>query len=379
MASFAQHSISSRSYHDDNDEDDFDVQKRALVVGSSGSLGQTLCKYLANNLNIQVIGADVVEPSSKDKRYLEGGFITMPLPTDESAPSSLPDLTMALVDGLSQILNSDDGPNLDAIISVAGGWEGDPKLPLPHAKDLECLEGARQYGMSIERMIGKNLYPVVAAGYAAHHFMTDKDGLLVAIGATAALSGTPGMMGYGLSKVATHHFVQSLGESTTKSITTKTKRQLARQLRQDIPGGSYLNSMSVIGILPTTIDTPMNREAMPNADFSEWTQSVDVAKEIGMWMEQPSLRPHSGSLVKVFPNKNGNGALFKLVRWDYSIENSTLDQEKHHIYLLEYFTRIRHNATTTNWGTFLDVIKKAPCPRLSSPLLVESPSVWGVL
>lgn len=156
-ASFARHCISSRSYHDSIDDDDFDIQKTALVVGSSGSLGQTLCKYLANNLNIQVIGADVVEPSSKAKQYLEGGFITMPLPTDESAPSSLPDLTMALVDGLSQMLNGEDGTNLDAIISVAGGWGGDPELPPTHANDLERLEGARQYSMSIERMIGKNL------------------------------------------------------------------------------------------------------------------------------------------------------------------------------------------------------------------------------
>ncbi|KAG7374321.1 short chain dehydrogenase [Nitzschia inconspicua] len=315
-----QHSFySTRSYHDNDDYDDTaPYSKTALVVGSSGSLGRTLTKYLSKDLQVKVIGADVVAPSSNDEQYLEG-FVTMPLPTDESAPSSLPDLTMALVDGLSQLLPDDEknATDLDAIISVAGGWEGDPELPPPNADDLDRLEGARQYGMTVERMMSKNLYPLLAAGYAAHHFMTDHDGLLVAIGATAALGGTPGMMGYGLSKVATHHFVQSLGELTTKSVTTKTKRQLARRLRKHVADDAkYLNTMSVIGILPTIIDTPMNREAMPDADFSQWTKSIDIAKEIGMWIEQPMLRPHSGSLVKVFPdNNNGKGgATFKLVR-----------------------------------------------------------------
>jgi len=206
---------------------------------------------------------------------------------------------------------------LDAIISVAGGWEGDPTLPPPNADELDRLEGAREYATTIERMMSKNLYPLLAAGYAAHHFMTDNNGLMVAIGATAALGPTPGMMGYGLSKVATHHFVQTLGGLTTKSVATKSARQLARRLRRETTGSgnsSYLNGLSVIGILPTTIDTPMNREAMPQADFSQWTKSIDISKEIGTWIQQPALRPHSGSLVKVFPNANGKGATFQLVR-----------------------------------------------------------------
>jgi dihydropteridine reductase len=312
--------FSTRSNFDDDDGyDDNDIMypKTALIVGSSGSLGRTLTKYLSQELKMKVVGADVIPPREKDESYLNG-FITMPLPTDESTPSSLPDLTMALVDGLSQIFDDDDdeqvGRELDAIISVAGGWEGDPPLPPPNADGLDRLEGARQYAITMERMMSKNLYPLLAAGYAAHHFMTDDDGLMVAIGATAALGATPGMMGYGLSKVATHHFVQTLGELTAKSVTTKSRRKTARRLRQETAGGEYLTSMNVIGILPTTIDTPMNREAMPAADFSQWTKSIDISKEIGIWIEQPVLRPHSGSLVKVFPKANGGGATFQVVR-----------------------------------------------------------------
>jgi dihydropteridine reductase len=72
--------------------------------------------------------------------------------------------------------------------------------------------------------------------------------------------------------------------------------------------------LSVIGILPSTIDTPANRRAMPDGDFKSWTKSIDIAKEIGLWMRQPALRPHSGSLIKVHPALREDGAEFIVVR-----------------------------------------------------------------
>lgn len=319
-------------------------QKTALVVGSSGSLGRTLTKHLAQDLNVRVIGADVVEPKKKDEAYLKGGFVELPvIPTSETTtePAGLPDLTMALTDGLYQLLEDDDdnkssassnSPELDAVICVAGAWEGDPPPP-PEVdsetpKRLWLAEGAAAYAENIDTMMGKNLYPVLAAGYAAKHYMTaggrnqhdeygefvgdssNDGGLFVAIGATAALGSTPGMLGYGLAKVATHHYLTTLGESTGRAVTTKSKRRETRKLRLE---SDYLQRLSVVGILPTTIDTMANREAMPDANFDEWTKSIDIAKEIGVWLEEPSLRPHSGSLVKVHPKKTG-GAEFRVAR-----------------------------------------------------------------
>ena len=130
------------------------------------------------------------------------------------------------------------------------------------------------------------------------------------MGATPALSATPGMLAYGLSKVGTHHYVQTLGEMTGKAMTTRTKRQKARRLRKD---NQYLDTLSVIGILPTTIDTPNNRKTMPEANFEDWVKPIDIATELGNWTKTPELRPHSGSLIKVYPAKAG-GAVFTLAR-----------------------------------------------------------------
>ena len=295
-------------------------------------MGRTLTKHLSQNLGVRVIGADVVEPKQKDEHYLKGGFVELPtIPTSETTfePAGLQDLTLALTDGLYQLLEVDneEAQELDAVICVAGAWEGDPPIVESDSpKRLWLAEGAAAYAESIYTMMGKNLYPVLAAGYASQHYMTASEnsgrdeygefvggndgGLFVAIGATAALGGTPGMLGYGLSKVATHHYLRTLGESTGKAVTTKSKRRETRTLRLS---SDYLQRLSVVGILPTTIDTQANREAMPDANFGEWTKSIDVAKEIGLWLEEPSLRPHSGSLVKVHPRKGG-GAEFRVAR-----------------------------------------------------------------
>ena len=70
--------------------------------------------------------------------------------------------------------------------------------------------------------------------------------------------------------------------------------------------------MTMVGILPTMIDTPANRKANPQGDFESWTKPSHIAKEIGLWVEKPALRPHSGSLVKVY-SKDGV-ATFEMAR-----------------------------------------------------------------
>ena len=129
------------------------------------------------------------------------------------------------------------------------------------------------------------------------------------MGATAALTATPGMLGYGMAKAASHHFVQSLGASSGAD---SKKAQQSKKLRNNL---AYLNDLSVVGILPTMIDTASNRTHDPGADFAAWTKPIDIAKEIGTWIEKPLLRPHSGSLVKVMPHPSqSEGAFFQLVR-----------------------------------------------------------------
>ena len=112
-----------------------------------------------------------------------------------------------------------------------------------------------------------------------------------------------------MSKSAAHHLVQTMGASTGKALATKSKRKAGRRYRQH---AENLDTLSVVGILPTTIDTPSNRLFNPGQDFSKWTKPLDIARQIGQWTETPQLRPHSGALVRVKTNEEGSS--FEIAR-----------------------------------------------------------------
>jgi NAD(P)-dependent dehydrogenase (short-subunit alcohol dehydrogenase family) len=81
-------------------------------------------------------------------------------------------------------------------------------------------------------------------------------GALVAIGSAAGLKGSGEMAAYGATKSAVMRLTESLAD----------------ELRSDW--------IRVNAVLPTTIDTPQNRAAMPGADTSRWVKPAEVAEAI---------------------------------------------------------------------------------------------------
>ena len=63
--------------------------------------------------------------------------------------------------------------------------------------------------------------------------------------------------------------------------------------RTEIP-----ESSTVCTIMPQILDNPANREAMPDADFSEWAPPDKVAELIRSWSEGDN-RPVNGSFAKL--------------------------------------------------------------------------------
>lgn len=140
----------------------------ALVLGSSGALGSAVVRHLGKDLDMRVVGADVVGLPEGSSSYLDA-FIELPT---FSQPAAVADVTAALIGGLSEVLDEEGG--IDAIICASGGWMGDPPLPKPDATDEDFMKGVQEYGDTINKMLEMNLYPVLAAGYAANRFMTDE-------------------------------------------------------------------------------------------------------------------------------------------------------------------------------------------------------------
>ncbi|XP_007443182.1 dihydropteridine reductase [Python bivittatus] len=164
-----------------------------------------------------------------------------------------------VTEDVGKVLGKD---KVDAILCVAGGWAGGS------AK-------AKSLYKNSDLMWKQSVWTSVISSHLATKYLKE-GGLLTLTGAKAALAGTPGMVGYGMAKSAVHQLCQSLSGSNS-----------------GLPTGA-----TVVAILPVTLDTPMNRTSMPEADFSSWTPLDFIAGTFHDWIISKN-RPSSGSLIQV--------------------------------------------------------------------------------
>ncbi|KAA8588626.1 quinoid dihydropteridine reductase a [Etheostoma spectabile] len=160
---------------------------------------------------------------------------------------------------VSQLLGEN---KVDAILCVAGGWAGGSCS----SKDLY-----KNTDMMWKQSVWTS---TISSHLAALHLKPG--GLLTLSGAKAALSGTGGMVGYGMAKAAVHQLCQSLAAKNS-----------------GMPSGA-----AAVAILPVTLDTPMNRKFMPDADFGSWTPLEYIAEMFFNWATGVN-RPASGSLMQL--------------------------------------------------------------------------------
>jgi len=100
-------------------------------------------------------------------------------------------------------------------------------------------------------------------------------GRIVNVAARPAVAPTGGMIAYSTSKAAVASITQSLAEEVKAE-------------------GILVNA-----VLPSVMDTPANRAAMPKADFAAWPKVEQVAETIAL-LASPSNALTSGALVPVY-------------------------------------------------------------------------------
>jgi NAD(P)-dependent dehydrogenase (short-subunit alcohol dehydrogenase family) len=150
---------------------------------------------------------------------------------------------------------------LDGLALVAGGWAG--------GKSFDQAP-AGEWG----RMLRTNLDPAAHVCRAALPLLRRQGGSIVAVGSRAAETGGGGMAAYAVAKLALHALVRVLA--------AENKGQGVR----------------VNAVLPGTIDTPANREAMKGADTSGWT-SPDRIAEVVLFLLSSESAATTGALVPV--------------------------------------------------------------------------------
>jgi NAD(P)-dependent dehydrogenase (short-subunit alcohol dehydrogenase family) len=153
--------------------------------------------------------------------------------------------------------------DLEAVVNLVGGFSSGPRV---HETDPE----------DFERMVRLNVMPGFLLARAAMPRMIKRGaGAFVGVSARPALRPFSGAAGYISSKAAVLALIQALDA----------------EYKND---GIRCNA-----ILPSVIDTPVNREEMPDADHSKWVPPAQIAKVVRFLVSDDSA-PTSGAAVPVY-------------------------------------------------------------------------------
>ncbi|KAJ3012386.1 UNVERIFIED_CONTAM: hypothetical protein HDU68_001239 [Siphonaria sp. JEL0065] len=221
-------------------------QKHAVVYGGSGGLGVRIVSAF-KAADWRVTSVDFRGNDEADARIVLDGA------KDFEATGLLVDKELGAIT---------QGAKVDAIVNVAGGWAGG------NLKDDDLYKNV---SLMISQSVNSS---VITAKLSATHLKDN--GLLVLVGAAAATEGTPGMIAYGIAKAGVHHLVKSVASTDS----------------------GFPKDARVVALLPVTLDTPMNRKYMPDADFSKWTPLEELSGKVLSWAEGKEAVA-SGSLLKV--------------------------------------------------------------------------------
>jgi NAD(P)-dependent dehydrogenase (short-subunit alcohol dehydrogenase family) len=217
-----------------------------LVTGGAGALGSAVAEAFSD-AGATVCVADVVdreEAGDLDGRhYYQGDF------TDEAAVAETVEAVVA------------DHGRLDALCNVAGTWRGGSPIDETDVEEFEFL-------MDLN---AKTTF--LASKHALPH-LRETEGAIVSVSSKTSLSGGTGDGPYRASKAAVRLLTETIAEENRGVVRAN-------------------------AILPSVIDTAMNREMMPDADFSTWVDPADIAKVV-LFLCSPESGVTSGASVPVY-------------------------------------------------------------------------------
>ncbi|MDX6680678.1 MAG: hypothetical protein QOG94_717 [Solirubrobacteraceae bacterium] len=227
------------------------MARSALITGGTGGLGSAVTRAFLDG------GWRVVVP-------VHGDPAASGLPAHERLVLERADLLEpAGAAAVAALAAADEQAPLGALVNLVGGYEMGGRV---HETPVE----------DFERMLRLNLRPTYLCCHAAiAHLRAAGGGAIVCVSSRAALRPFAGAAGYSVAKAALLALVDVL----------------ATEYRDD--------AIRANAILPSVIDTPRNREAMPAADFERWVTPEQIAGVVRFLCEDGSGAV-SGAHVPVY-------------------------------------------------------------------------------
>jgi NAD(P)-dependent dehydrogenase (short-subunit alcohol dehydrogenase family) len=152
---------------------------------------------------------------------------------------------------------------LDGLVNTVGGFRGGKPV---HETDLS------EWDFLYDLIVRTTLNGCRAV---IPYMLQAQRGSIINIGSRNVFQGSPNYAAYSAAKTAVLRITESLA------------------------GELKAHGIKVNCVLPGTIDTPQNREAMPKADFSTWVPPGDLANVIAFLLSDDA-RSVTGAAVPVF-------------------------------------------------------------------------------
>jgi len=225
----------------------------AVVTGGTGALGQSITAALLEAGAVVAIPYAVAE----ERAALEGRLGPEPRARVHLEAADVTD--EAAVGRFVEAVRKRHG-RVDDLVNAVGGFAGGDLVSTPLAE--------------WQRMMTLNLTSTVIACRAVLPGMIGAGGgRIVNIASRAVLPPQGGFIAYTVSKAAVITLTQAL----------------AQEVRR--------HHITVNAVLPSTMDTPANRRAMPDADRSAWVSTTDVAHVVAFLLSDRAAAVSGAALT----------------------------------------------------------------------------------
>jgi NAD(P)-dependent dehydrogenase (short-subunit alcohol dehydrogenase family) len=224
------------------------TEQTALVTGANGGLGTRVTKALLD-AGFAVVG---LAPRIQQSDFDHPSFTALPAALDSLAAAKKATDTVIARFG-----------KIDVLAHLVGGFAGGQTIA-----DTDDATFQRMFDMNLN-----SAFHILRA--VLPHMRKAGAGRIVAIGSRAAEAPGATVGAYSASKAALVSLIRTVAiENKDAGITANV-------------------------ILPGTMDTPVNRKAMPGADTSQWVQPASVASLI-VWLAGDAGKDVTGAAIPVY-------------------------------------------------------------------------------
>lgn len=222
--------------------------KIVLVTGANGGLGASVTRAFLD------AGASVVGAARKIQASAFENPRFAALEADIASAAGATQLIGQVIERFGK---------LDVLAHTVGGFAGGQSI-------------AETDDATLQRMLGMNLNATFYMVRAAIPWLRKSgDGRIIAIGSRQAVDPAANVGAYSASKAAMVSLIQTVA-------------------LENKDAGLKANV-----ILPGTMDTSGNRQAMPKADFSKWVQTASVAS-LMVWLAGDGGKDVNGAVIPVY-------------------------------------------------------------------------------